>query len=66
MQRKAALRNDRPDAGQVALGAYITHVVDALLAEEAPDYTATHAREAMAVIDAAYRSLAAGDVATVR
>jgi myo-inositol 2-dehydrogenase / D-chiro-inositol 1-dehydrogenase len=54
------------DAGQVALGAYLTHVVDSLLAGEVPDYTAVHAREAMAVIDAAYRSLGAGDVATVR
>lgn len=54
------------DAGQVALTAYLTHVVDALLAGATPDYTATHAREAMAVIDAAYRSLEAGDVAAVR
>ena len=54
------------DAGQVALAAYLRHVVDALLAGVVPDYTAAHAREAMAVIDAAYRSLEAGDVAAVR
>lgn len=54
------------DAGQVALAAYLAHVVGSLLAGEVPDYTATHARAAMAVIDAAYRSLEAGDVVPVR
>lgn len=54
------------DAGQVAVAAYVRHVVDALLAGTEPDYTVAHAREAVAVIDAAYRSVAAGDVAPVR
>jgi myo-inositol 2-dehydrogenase / D-chiro-inositol 1-dehydrogenase len=48
------------------VAAYVRHVVDALLAGAQPDYTVAHAREAVAVIDAAYRSLAAGDVVTVR
>ncbi|NMR20962.1 Gfo/Idh/MocA family protein [Cellulomonas fimi] len=55
-----------PDAGQVALEAYLRHVVDALVAGGVPDYTAVDARAAVAVIDAAYRSLETGDVADVR
>ncbi|PFG38629.1 putative dehydrogenase [Georgenia soli] len=53
------------DAGQVAVSAYVGHVVDALLTGAQPDYTVAHARDAMAVIDAAYRSLATGDVVTL-
>ena len=54
------------DAGQVALAAYLTHVVDTLCAGRTPDYTVTDARAAMAVIDAAYRSIETGDVVPVR
>ncbi len=41
-----------------ALTAQLRHVVDALVADEAPDYTVNGARSTMAVIDAAYRSAA--------
>lgn len=54
------------DAGQVALEAYLRHVVDALTSGGTVDYTATQAREAIAVIDAAYRSLQANDTVEVR
>ncbi|MFD2024887.1 Gfo/Idh/MocA family protein [Promicromonospora aerolata] len=54
------------DAGQVAAAAYLRHVVDALLAGEQPDYGVEEARATLAVIDAAYRSAAAGDVVAVR
>ncbi|TRW43345.1 Gfo/Idh/MocA family protein [Georgenia yuyongxinii] len=53
------------DAGHVALEAYLRHVVDALTTGAPVDYTAAQAREAIAVIDAAYRSLEAGDVVEV-
>lgn len=53
------------DAGQVALERYLRHVVDALVAGTVPDYTARDARDTMAVIDAAYRSAASGDVVTI-
>lgn len=50
------------DAGQVALERYLHHVVDSLLAGTVPDYTVHEARDAIAVIDAAYRSAHSGDV----
>ncbi len=53
------------DAGQVALERYLRHVVDALVAGEVPDYTVREAREAVAVIEAAYRSAETGDVVTL-
>lgn len=53
------------DAGQVALERYLRHVVDALVAGEVPDYTVHEARQAVAVIDAAYRSVEMGDVVTL-
>jgi predicted dehydrogenase len=53
------------DAGQVAAGAYLRHVVGAVLAGERPDYGIDEARATLAVIDAAYRSVEAGDVVAV-
>ncbi|WP_324652571.1 Gfo/Idh/MocA family oxidoreductase [Georgenia sp. H159] len=53
------------DAGQVALELYLGHVVDALVAGEVPDYTVHDARQSIAVIDAAYRSVETGDVVTL-
>jgi len=53
------------DAGQVAAAAYLRHVVGAVLAGERPDYGIDEARATLAVIDAAYRSVAAGDVVAV-
>ena len=50
------------DAGQVAAAAYLRHVVGAVLAGERPDYGIDEARATLAVIDAAYRSVEAGDV----
>ncbi|MFE7406896.1 Gfo/Idh/MocA family protein [Isoptericola sp. NPDC057559] len=54
-----------PDAGQVAAAAYLRHVVDAILAGGRPDYGIAEARESLAVTDAAYRSVATGDVVPV-
>ncbi|GAB2482754.1 hypothetical protein GCM10027063_26080 [Promicromonospora xylanilytica] len=53
------------DVGQVAAAAYLRHVVGALLAGERPDYGIEEARATLAVIDAAYRSVEAGDVVAV-
>ncbi|MHB1063083.1 MAG: Gfo/Idh/MocA family protein [Georgenia sp.] len=53
------------DAGQVAVRAYLRHVVAAVLAGESPDYTITDARRTLTVIDAAYRSVRTGQVVTL-
>lgn len=45
--------------GVAPLRAWLTHVVDSLLAGRAPDYGLREARASLAIIDAAYRSVAA-------
>lgn len=63
----AVLRFDAAGAGAHAVGggggvaplrAWLVHVVDSLLADRAPDYGLAEARASLAVIDAAYRSVA--------
>ncbi|MFJ3393754.1 Gfo/Idh/MocA family protein [Leifsonia aquatica] len=48
--------------GVAPVRAWLTHMVDRLIAGAAPDYGLAEARASLAVVDAAYRSIAAGDV----